>query len=1092
MISSAARLLQGICCGKFSVALWSVCLIHADYLRASEAGESGKFAAEHLAFFEAKVRPLLVEKCYSCHSESANKVRGGLAVDSRQSLIRGGDTGPAIVPGKPDRSLLIEAIQYDNEALQMPPKGKLTDAEIATLTRWVQLGAPWPETRGEGVKNRRIPGTITEDDRRWWAFQPLQEPPVPHAGDGWAVNDIDRFIAAKHAAAGLSSAPEAERAVLIRRVYFDMLGLPPSPEEIAAFVADPSHDAYARLVERVLASPHYGERWARHWLDLVRYADSDGYRLDAFRPTAWRYRDYVIRSLNADKPYDRFVQEQLAGDELFPDDPDAWTATGYLRHWIYEYNQRDVRTQWDLILTDITDTTADVFLGLGLQCARCHDHKFDPLLQKDYFRLRAFFENILPRDDIVVATAAEKAAYARQLAIWEEKTQSLREEIEKLEAPIRQQVAEQAIAKFPEDIQAMIRTPTASRLPQAHQLAELAYRQVTYEHDRLDSHLKGEAKEKVLALRRELAKFDSLKPTPLPTVLAVTDVGATAPPTVIPKRPGEVIAPGILTILDPEPMTIPKLPTAPNSTGRRAALARWLTRPENPLTGRVIVNRIWQYHFGHGLAANASDFGRLGEPPSHPELLDWLVQRFIAGGWRLKPLHREILLSATYRQSAEHPTPEAGRLVDPENRLLWRGRVRRLDAEQIRDSLFSVTGELDLTAGGIGVASTVPRRSVYTKYLRNTRDPVLDAFDAPLWFQSASSRDTTTTPVQSLLLFNSPFMLERAKAFAARLVREEPSNESARVRRAYQLAFGRPPSEAETAAALNFLKEQPRRIDPTKAHSAEAAFQSGKIPYRDGQAADVKLTDPRPGFEVPHHERLPRGEFTIEAYVYPRSVAETGAVRTIAAKWSGNLTQPGWNFGITGKGSRRKPQTVVMQLIGRTKDGRIAEAALFSDHHVALNKPYYLAVAVRFATATQPGEAAFYYKDLANDDEPLLIARVPHDIVGELDNSEPLTIGSRGGKSGGFDGLIDDVRLSSAALGVDQLLFTHEAVSKQTVAFWQFEPKPSIFGNSAGEGLSLQPPSKHLATAAEGNGRFPAWVDLAHVLLNASEFLYVE
>ncbi|MCZ2342560.1 MAG: DUF1549 domain-containing protein, partial [Bacteroidales bacterium] len=356
---------------------------------------------EQARFFEAEVRPLLAEKCYSCHSEAKNKFRGGLSVDSLAGLLRGGDTGPAIVPGEPSKSLLIEAILYSNDDLQMPPKRKLTDAEIATLTKWVKLGAPWPNAKKSVASNRRIPGNITEEDRQWWAFQPIQAVTPPSAGEGWARTPVDRFIAQKLQERSLTPAPITARAVLIRRATFDLWGLPPSPEEIEAFVSDPDPNAYEKLIDRLLASPHYGERWARHWLDLVRYADSDGYRLDSYRPDAWRYRDYVIRSFNTDKSYDRFVQEQLAGDELFPNDPDAITATGYLRHWIYEYNQRDVRTQWDLILTDVTDTTADVFLGLGLQCARCHDHKFDPLLQKDYFRLQAFLSNILPQDNVV-------------------------------------------------------------------------------------------------------------------------------------------------------------------------------------------------------------------------------------------------------------------------------------------------------------------------------------------------------------------------------------------------------------------------------------------------------------------------------------------------------------------------------------------------------------------------------------------------------------------------------------------------------------------------------------------------------------------
>lgn len=1046
---------------------------------------------EQARFFETEVRPLLVEKCYSCHSEAKGKFRGGLAVDSLAGLLRGGDTGAAVVPGDPAKSLLIEAVLYTNEELQMPPKRKLSDTEIATLTKWVKLGAPWPNAQKSVASNRRIPGVISDEDRQWWAFQPVKAVQPPADGEGWARNPVDRFIAQKLQERSLTPAPEASRRVLIRRVMFDLHGLPPTPAEIEAFVNDPDPHAYEKLIDQLLESPRYGERAARHWLDLVRYADSDGYRLDSYRPDAWRYRDYVIRSFNSDKPYDRFVQEQLAGDELFPGDPDAITATGYLRHWIYEYNQRDVRTQWDLILTDITDTTADVFLGLGLQCARCHDHKFDPLLQKDYYRLQAFLSNILPRDNVTAATPEQMATYTAQLKIWEARTASIREQIEALEAPMRVKVAHDATERFPEDIRKMMRTPAEQRTPFEHQLAELAYQQVIYEFNRLDGRFKGEQKEKLLSLRRELAKFDALKPAPLPTVLAVQDVGPTASPTVIPKYKDEPIAPGIITILDPKPYPVKPVATAPNSTGRRAALAHWITRPDNPLTARVMVNRVWQDHFGKGLAANASDFGKLGEAPSHPELLDFLADRFVRDGWSLKKLHRLVLNSAAYRQSADHPHPETGRLSDPENRLLWRGTVRRLEAEQIRDAVLAASGELDLNAGGPGAASAVPRRTIYTKILRNVRDPLLDVFDAPFWFSSTASRDTTTTPVQSLFLINSQFMLQRAAAFARRLAREEASNDSARVTRAYQLAFGRTPTEAETQAALEFVTQQMKRIDPEKAASDEAAFLAGKIPYRDGQAADVKLSSGPSGFVVPNAAGLTEKAFTIEAFVYPRTVAESGAVRTIAAKWSGSSQEPGWGFGVTGKGSRRKPQTLVMQFYGKKRNGSFGEAALFSDQHIGMNKPYYVAASVKYATAQEPGEVRFYVKDLANDDEPLLTATVKHDIVSAGKNDQLLTLGNRSVRSSGFDGLIDDVRLSNSALGVSQLLFTHEGVTKNTVGYWQFETKPSLFQNTAADKLHIRPMTAATVRKAV-EPRLAAWMDLCHVLLNSSEFLYVE
>jgi hypothetical protein len=1074
---------------KSSLPLLAAFLLLPAPLSASDvpkAGNSAEPTKEQAEFFEKHVRPILVERCYSCHSTAEKKQKGGLVVDSLDGLRTGGDTGPALDAAKPDESLFLKAVRYTDDDLKMPPKGKLPDAEIDVLVKWVKMGTPWPNAKA-GTR-RRKPGTITDDDRKWWAFQPVKVVDPPAAGEGWARTPVDRFISEKHKSAGLTPAGEATRAVLARRLYFDLHGLPPTPEEVDAFVNDADPQAYEKLVDRLLASPRYGERMARLWLDLVRYADSDGYRIDDYRPQAWRYRDYVVRAFNADKPYDRFVQEQLAGDEMFPGDPDATVAVGYLRHWIYEYNQRDVRTQWDIILTDLTDTTGDVFLGLGMQCARCHDHKFDPILQKDYFRLRAFFANVLPREDVVAATEVEKTEYANKLKVWQEKTAAIRAAIDAIEAPYKKKAAEASITKFPPDIEAMIRKPVAERNSLEHQLAELAYRQVYYEFDRIERTLKPEDKEKVLALRRKLAEFDSLKPAPLPMPPTVTDVGPIAPSTTIPKRGNTPIDPGFVTILDEKPATVEALP---NSSGRRSTLAKWITRPDNPLTARVMVNRLWQHHFGRGLAANTSDFGRLGEPPTHPELLDWLAADFVQHGWSLKHTHRLIVTSAVYRQSSSHANPAPGKLTDPENKLLWRGVVRRLDAEQIRDSLLAVTGELDLKAGGPGTMPNDPRRSIFTRILRNNRDPLLDVFDAPYWFQSASSRDTTTTPVQSLLLFNGPFLLQRAKALAVRTEREGAADDKARLERAYRLTFGRSPTPSEMAAALAFLDEQAKRIDLGKAGSAEAGFVSGKIPHRDGQAAEVK-PDGTGMMRVANDKKLPAERFTIEAYVLPRSVADTGAVRTIVAKWDGTPKNAGWAFGVTGKQSRRKPQTVVLQMFGNKQDGSFGEEALFSDQHIALNKPYYLAASVKLATEKEKGLVTFYLKDLSNDDEPLLVAKIPHGITGGLKNDAPLTIGGRGGKGpSGFDGLIDDVRFSDSPLGVDQLLFTHEGVNKNTVGYWQFEAKPNVFRDTSGNGLDIRP-----VTAKESGPRLDArrgaWVDLCHVLLNASEFLYVE
>lgn len=782
---------------------------------------------QEVRFFEEQVRPILAERCFRCHGPESQK--GGLRVDSRSSLLAGGESGPAIAPGKPGESLLVEAIRY--ESLEMPPDGQLAADQIAALTKWIEMGAPWPGHDGSVRKPEPPKPKITDEDRAYWAFQPLRDKPPPSVSpDGWVRNDVDRFILAKLHAEGLTPAAEAERRALIRRLSFDLTGLPPSPEDVEAFVADPAADAYERLVDRLLDSPRYGERWARHWLDLVRYAESDGFRQDAFRPHAWRYRDYVVRAFNDDKPYDRFILEQLAGDEIAPHDPETLAATSYLRHWIYEYNQRDARTQWDNILIDVTNVTGEVFLGLGVGCARCHDHKFDPILKEDYFRLKAFFTPLLPRDDLPYATGEVRQQHQTQLAAWQQKTAEIRGQIDELERPLLVAARQRAAEKFPPDVRDMLLKDPPQRSPLEHQLAELANRQAKQEVAgvKFASQLKGEPKAKWEQLQRELAQFDSLRPKDLPPAFTVTDVGPVAPPTLMASgREQRAVEPGFLTVLAPGAAEIVP-PPAGNSTGRRTALARWLTRPDNPLTARVMVNRIWQQHFGVGLVATASDFGRLGEPPSHPELLDWLARRFIADGWRLKPLHRLIVTSATYRQAAAHADGELARRKDPENRWLWRMNVRRLDAEQIRDAMLALSGELDLTAGGPSVDLHQPRRSIYTRALRNTKDPLLDAFDAADPFTSTDRRNVTTTPTQSLLMINGPWPLKRAEAFAVRLRKQHAADDAAAVAQAYQLAYGRRPEPAEAEAASRFLRERAGLVD-----FCHALLNSNEFLYTD-------------------------------------------------------------------------------------------------------------------------------------------------------------------------------------------------------------------------------------------------------------------
>ncbi len=1058
-------------------------------LRAADAPPEGA------RFFEEKIRPLLADRCFKCHSHAAEKIKGGLVLDSREAALTGGDTGAAVVPGDPAKSLLIEAVSYANADLQMPPKKgdgkKLSDGEIALLTEWVQMGAPYPKDAGQKM-TVRAKGALTDEDHQWWAFQPLAQagPPAETAG---ARNEIDRFIFQKLAASSLQPAPAAAPEQLVRRLYFDLTGLPPTPGESAAFVAecqsaDEPYKSYAQLTDRLLASPRYGEHWARHWLDLARYAESDGYKIDEYRPHAWRYRDYVIAALNADKPYDRFVQEQLAGDELFPGDLEALAATGFLRLGIYEYNNRDVAQQWSGMLNEITDVTADVFLGLGLQCARCHDHKFDPILQKDYFRWQAFFAPLRMPEEVRAASAERQAAYAAKLAVWEEKTAGLRAQIAAIEEPAKEDGARKAIRTFPPETQAILEKSDDARTPAEEQIADLAFRQVTYEWAHLFARLKAADKDQLVTLQKQLAAFDKDKPTELPVIPSVSDVGPKAPPVFIPKKTnlGE-IAPGFPTVLDPQPAVI--APAPPDSTGRRAALARWLTQPENPLTARVIVNRVWQYHFGRGLVATASDFGKLGEPPSHPELLDWLTRRFIADGWSLKKLHRLILTSATWQQSASATLPSA-LTADPENRLLWHANTRRLDAEQIRDAILSVTGELTPDAGGPSVDASAPRRTIYTKVLRNSHDPLLEVFDAPDSFSSLAQRNVTTTPTQSLLLLNSPASLKRAQAFAARLRRDSSADEGRRVSDAYRLALGRAPRDGERASALAFIDRQAAHVAPPREMKEPAPFLSEKMTLRDGRAAQLTPGTAMDRLTIPDQPAFPSSDFTVESFIVLRTAYTDGQVRTIAAQWDGDKAHPGWAFGVTGQQSRYKPQTLVLLLRGAQPwSANDPVEPVFSGLRIEVGRPYFVAVSVKLGDPSEQG-VTFYTKDLSNDDEPMQTAAVPHRVTTGIRAPVPLRLGARAEDARNlFDGLLDDVRLSDAALPAEQLLLTSAGAGEHTVGYWKFERDPGVYADSSPHHADIAP---RIIAPPQTDPRAAALADFCQVLLNSNEFLYVD
>jgi hypothetical protein len=668
--------------------------------------------------------------------------------------------------------------------------------------------------------------TFTQRQREFWSFQkvkPQAPPAVKHTA--WARTPIDSFILAKLEAKGVEPGRPADRVALLRRATFDLIGLPPTPEEVDGFLADTSPQAYEKVVDRLLASPQYGERWGRHWLDLARFAESEGFKADETRPNSWRYRDYVIQSLNADKPYDRFVQEQIAGDELWPGSPEARVATGFHRNYPDESNARVLQQRRQEILDDVTDTTGAVFMGLTYGCARCHNHKFDPILHADYYRLQAFFANTAADDHIPMLAGSELAEYRRKRAVWEEQTAGIRAKIAALLEPARQAAAKDYFDKYPPEIQAMILKPAAERNPYEWQMFAKAkpYLEMGGE-DGPAKPLKGEGKASYDALKAELAKFDSLNPGDLPEGMGMADLSRNAPATHILAvgmydRPKDEVQPGFLTLLDPGTANVVPPPNV-ESTGRRTALAKWLTDPANPLTARVMVNRIWHYHFGKGIVGTPSDFGVMGERPTHPELLDWLAAEFVRSGWSLKHMHRLIMTSAVYRESADFRKDAAE--ADPGNRLLWAFPRHRLESEVIRDSALMVSGTLNLKAGGPSVYPDLPagmpaprggwkvstpeernRRSVYIFIRRNSRYPMMEAFDMPDTHESCSRRDVTTTAPQALTMLNDRVALEWAQAFAARaLAAKDP------VDRAFRLAYGRPPDGWEKDTAATFFHKQ--------------------------------------------------------------------------------------------------------------------------------------------------------------------------------------------------------------------------------------------------------------------------------------------
>ncbi len=768
-----------------------------------------------LAFFESKVRPVLQARCVDCHGGGSRK--GGLDLTSREGLLKGGGRGPAVSLEAPGESLLIDAIHH--RELAMPPKGKLPRAELDALSRWVSMGAPWPTG---ALASKAGPPPVDDRARNFWSFRPVVRPGVPCVSRGdWARSPVDRFILAGLEAAGLTPAPPASRTSLLRRVSYDLTGLPPTPEEVEAFLADASPDAYERIVDRLLASPRHGERWARHWLDLVRYAETDGYEFDAPKPGAWRYRDYVIGSLNADKPYDRFVREQLAGDELRPGSDEALVATGYYRVGPWDSGAPDkLQAAFDE-LDDLVGTTGQVFLGLTAQCARCHDHKSDPFPTSDYYRMLAFFRGV--------------------------RRYSTRTSLRPLAEPGEGDAAALAeTRKKLESVGTQIRAIEDALLPHLEGVERDDFRSEQYRAEIVERHVPRDVSPDDFRRYQSLGREKSALERSRPQALCVTEGGPTPPETAIlfrgnPRSPGGRVEPGFPTVIAAESPALPAPPEGSRSSGRRAVLADWIASPKNPLTARVMVNRIWQHHFGRGLVRSASDFGFKGTPPTHPELLDWLASEFVDGGWSIKAMHRLIVTSSAYRMSSR-PDPDA-LAVDPENDRLWRFDLRRLEAEEVRDSILAACGTISLgTMGGPPVypriqrevlvgqsrpgsgwgrssAEEQSRRSIYVHVKRSLAVPLLASFDAADVDASFPVRFATTQPTQALGLLNGEAINDQARAFAEDVRARSGRDPAAQVRAVLRRVTQRDPTPREVERGVEFLESMRGRhgLDPSEA-----------------------------------------------------------------------------------------------------------------------------------------------------------------------------------------------------------------------------------------------------------------------------------
>ena len=776
------------------------------------------FSAEQVATFESEVAGILQTNCLKCHSGATPK--GALDLTRRAGILTGGESGSAVDLTTPAESLLVKAINYNGS--EMPPTGQLSPKQIETLTTWVAGGLAWPkDVESLHFEPPREPPKVNDETKKHWSFQPIRKPQIPETTGDWAKSEIDSFILSQLTTHGLTPNPRADARALVRRAYYDLTGLPPAPEAVETFAADPSPEAWSKVIDELLASPHYGEKWGRHWLDLVRYAETNSYERDGAKPYVWRYRDYVIRSFNSDKPYDQFVTEQLAGDELPDKTPDSIIATGFYRLGRWDDEPADPELAYYDDLDDIVTTTGQTLLGLSINCARCHDHKIDPIPQKDYYSLVAFFRGVRRygerseesvRDSSIaeISLPEEASLHAAAIKQYERELSEVESNLKKLEEKIKSDFSGVENDEFHFETNRV-------RLIEKRENGLLTDREV--------NRYRG------LTDRRNNLREN--RPSGMAQALCVTEDVAGMKPTFLlqrgnPASPGEEVHPAFPSVLSPPEAVIPPLAEGAVSSGRRTALAEWMTDAANPLTARVMANRIWQFHFGRGLVRSSSDFGFQGIRPTHPELLDWLAAKFVEDGWSIKSMHRLIMNSAAWQMSSRGR--EEALAKDATNDHLWRFDMRRLSAEEVRDSILRANGTLnadrmfgpsvytdipdEVKAGqsqpGSGWGSSSPedkaRRSIYIHVKRSLLDPILESFDMADTDQTCPVRFNTTQPTQALGLLNSDFILEQALIFSDMTAKAHPESLPDQIRLALRQVTQRTPSEIEVTRGLKLIE----------------------------------------------------------------------------------------------------------------------------------------------------------------------------------------------------------------------------------------------------------------------------------------------